>query len=203
MPARVAALRPLIPKALTIDTYDGQAYVGLVPFTVTGARPMLVPPLPWVSSFHEVNVRTYVHLDGRDPGVWFFSLDASNPVVVAAARALFLLPYHHARMELDKDEGGIEFRSARSSARRRLLPRSATSRWGRRSRPRPERSTTSWSSATSSTPPRRESSGRPRCTTSPIRCRRHGRRCSARGSSPPPASSGRTASVRSSTSRAR
>ena len=75
-----------------------------------------MPPLPWVSSFHEVNVRTYVHLDGREPGVFFFSLDASNPVVVAAARALFLLPYHHARMELDKDEGGIEFRSARSGA---------------------------------------------------------------------------------------
>ncbi len=50
-PVPVAALRPLIPKALTIDTHDGQAYVGLVPFTVTGARPMLVPPLPWVSRF--------------------------------------------------------------------------------------------------------------------------------------------------------
>ena len=115
-PVPVAALRPLIPRALTIDTHDGQAYVGLVPFTVTGARPMLVPPLPWVSSFHEVNVRTYVHRDGAEPGVWFFSLDASNPVVVAAARALFLLPYHHARMELDKDEGGIELRSERSGA---------------------------------------------------------------------------------------
>jgi hypothetical protein len=112
----IAALRGLIPRALTIDTHDGQAYVGVVPFTVTGARPMLMPPLPWVSDFHEVNVRTYVHLHGADPGVWFFSLDASNPVVVAAARALFLLPYHHARMEMDVDPGGIDFRSERMGA---------------------------------------------------------------------------------------
>lgn len=116
-PVPVAALRDLIPRALTIDTFDGKAYVGLVPFTVTGARPMLMPPLPWVSDFHEVNVRTYVHLEGRDPGVWFFSLDASNAVVVAAARALFRLPYHHARMELSADAGGIDFRSARRKTR--------------------------------------------------------------------------------------
>ena len=115
-PVPVAVLRDLIPRALTIDTHEGQAYVGVVPFTVTGARPMLMPPLPWVSDFHEVNVRTYVHLDGADPGVWFFSLDASNPLVVAAARALFLLPYHHARMELEKDAAGIDFRSERADA---------------------------------------------------------------------------------------
>jgi uncharacterized protein YqjF (DUF2071 family) len=115
-PVSVAALRGLVPDALTIDTHEGHAYVGVVPFTVTGARPMLMPPLPWVSDFHEVNVRTYVHLDGADPGVWFFSLDASNPVVVAAARALFLLPYHHARMEMDVDTGGIDFRSVRADA---------------------------------------------------------------------------------------
>jgi uncharacterized protein YqjF (DUF2071 family) len=114
-PVPVAALRGLVPDALTIDTYEGQAYVGVIPFTVTGARPMLMPPLPWVSDFHEVNVRTYVHLDGADPGVWFFSLDASNPVMVAAARALFRLPYHHARMEMDVDAGGVDFRSERAS----------------------------------------------------------------------------------------
>lgn len=114
-PVPVAALRALVPDALTIDTYEGQAYVGVIPFTVTGARPMLMPPLPWVSDFHEVNVRTYVHKGGVDPGVWFFSLDASNPVVVAAARALFRLPYHHARMEMDVDAGGVDFRSERAS----------------------------------------------------------------------------------------
>jgi uncharacterized protein len=115
-PVPVAALRGLVPDALTIDTYERQAYVGVIPFTVTGARPMLMPPLPWVSDFHEINVRTYVHLGGADPGVWFFSLDASNPVVVAAARALFRLPYHHARMEMDVDAGGVDFRSERASS---------------------------------------------------------------------------------------
>ena len=80
-------LQPLVPPELTIDTFDGIAYVGLIPFTLIGVRPVGVPPLPRVSSFHEVNVRTYVHSGGRDPGVWFFSLDASSAIAVAAARA--------------------------------------------------------------------------------------------------------------------
>ena len=115
-PVPVSAVRPLIPAALTIDTFEGAAYVGLVPFTVTGARPMLMPPLPWVSHFHEINVRTYVHLRGAEPGVWFFSLDASNAVVVAAARALFRLPYHHASIEMQAEPGHIVFHSARRGA---------------------------------------------------------------------------------------
>ena len=70
-------LRPLLPPGLDLDTFEGRAYVGLVPFTMTGVRPVLLPPLPLLSSFHETNVRTYVHRRGRDPGVWFFSLDAA------------------------------------------------------------------------------------------------------------------------------
>jgi uncharacterized protein YqjF (DUF2071 family) len=92
-------LQQLVPPELTIDTFDGIAYVGLVPFTLSGVRPVGVPPLPWVSTFTEVNVRTYVHLDGRDPGVWFFSLDASSAIAVAAARAAYRLPYFHAQMD--------------------------------------------------------------------------------------------------------
>jgi uncharacterized protein YqjF (DUF2071 family) len=72
------ALRPLVPPRLQIDTYEGQAYLGLVPFTMTGVRPLWFPAVPGLSSFHEVNVRTYVHQDGCEPGVWFLSLDASN-----------------------------------------------------------------------------------------------------------------------------
>src|SRR5215213_4847795 len=93
-----AALQALLPPRLTLDTYEGKAYVGLVPFTLTGVRPILTPPLPWISSFHEINVRTYVHLDGRDPGVWFFSLDASSMIAVAAARAAYHLSYFEADM---------------------------------------------------------------------------------------------------------
>jgi len=116
----VAELQALLPLRLTADTFEGKAYVGLVPFTLSGVRPVLVPPLPWISSFHEINVRTYVHLEGRDPGVWFFSLDASSSIAVAAARAAYHLPYFDAEMELRESGGAvpsIEFTSRRTDAR--------------------------------------------------------------------------------------
>lgn len=91
-------LRPLIPPPLELDLFDGQAYVGLVPFTMTGVRPVGLPPVLGLSTFHETNVRTYVHYQGENPGVWFFSLDAANRIAVALARRWFHLPYYHARM---------------------------------------------------------------------------------------------------------
>ena len=94
------ALRPLVPPSLELDTFEGQAYVGLVPFTMTGVRPVWAPAVPGLSDFHEVNVRTYVHKDGRDPGVWFLSLDASSRLAVLVARATYHLPYRFARMSL-------------------------------------------------------------------------------------------------------
>ncbi len=93
------ALQALLPAGLEVDTFQGKAYVGLVPFTITNARPVFTPPLPWISDFHEINVRTYVHRGGRDPGVWFFSLDASSGIAVAAARAFYKLPYFTADVE--------------------------------------------------------------------------------------------------------
>ncbi|HZT41517.1 MAG TPA: DUF2071 domain-containing protein [Chthonomonadaceae bacterium] len=93
-------LQKLLPPGLDLDTFEGLAYVGLVPFTMTGVRPVGVPALPRLSAFHETNVRTYVHRQGRDPGVWFFSLDAANALAVHVARALWKLPYHFARMQL-------------------------------------------------------------------------------------------------------
>jgi uncharacterized protein YqjF (DUF2071 family) len=92
-------LQAMLPPRLRLDTFEGKAYVGLVPFTMTGVRPILMPPMPGLSSFHEINVRTYVHLDGRDPGVWFFSLDASSLLAVTAARATYHLPYFNADIE--------------------------------------------------------------------------------------------------------
>src|SRR6266550_1087204 len=94
-------LQPLVAPELTIDTFEGKAYVGLVPFTLTGVRPVMTPPLPWISNFHEVNVRTYVHLRGGDPGIWFFSLDASSTLAVAAARAAYKLPYFHSHIDFN------------------------------------------------------------------------------------------------------
>jgi len=98
-------IRPLLPPGLELDTFDGLAYVGLVPFTMRAVRPRGLPAVPWLSNFHETNVRTYVHVGGRDPGVWFFSLDAANPLAVALARAWFRLPYHYARMDLRGGSG--------------------------------------------------------------------------------------------------
>jgi uncharacterized protein YqjF (DUF2071 family) len=116
----VAELQALLPLRLTADTFEGKAYVGLVPFTLSGVRPVLVPPLPWISAFHEINVRTYVHLDGRDPGVWFFSLDASSGIAVAAARAAYHLPYFGADIDFHVHPGAmpsIDFDSRRTDER--------------------------------------------------------------------------------------
>lgn len=85
-----------MPEALPIDTWQGQAYVGLVAFVVKDNRVTLLPPFPMFARFYEVNVRTYVRPRGGEPGVYFFSLDASNPVIAAAARAFYGLPYHGA-----------------------------------------------------------------------------------------------------------
>lgn len=113
-------LQALLPPRLTVDTFEGKAYIGLIPFTMTGVRPILVPPLPWISSFHEINVRTYVHLDGRDPGVWFFSLDASSSIAVAAARATYRLRYYGADIDFQASKDPmpqIEFDSKRTDDR--------------------------------------------------------------------------------------
>lgn len=107
------AIRPLLPPGLELDTFAGEAYVGLVPFTMTGVRPVWAPPCKPLSNFHETNVRTYVHYKGRDPGVWFFSLDAANMPAVRIARALWKLPYHFARMSLETAHGEITYTSER------------------------------------------------------------------------------------------
>lgn len=99
-------LRPLLPAGLDLDLHEGKAYVGLVPFTMTGIRRVGVPPLPGLSRFHETNVRTYVHVRGQDPGVWFFSLDAASRLAVLGARAWFHLPYHYAHMSLVHESPG-------------------------------------------------------------------------------------------------
>ena len=118
-PVPAESLRPLIPEPLAIDTYDGVAWIGLTPFTMWGLRPVFAPALPFLSKSHELNVRTYVHLDGV-PGVWFFSLDANNPLAVLGARSAFHLPYFRARMDLERHDRVIRFTSRR--AQRRAAP---------------------------------------------------------------------------------
>ena len=90
-------LRPLVPAALAIDTYDGSAWVGIIPFEMRDVAPSGLPPIPTASDFPELNVRTYVSHGGRS-GVWFFSLDAGSWLAVMGARGAANLPYFHARM---------------------------------------------------------------------------------------------------------
>jgi uncharacterized protein YqjF (DUF2071 family) len=106
-------LRPLIAPRLSLDTFEGQAWVSVTPFTMWGIRPVLLPPLPVVSQSHELNVRTYVHFNGV-PGVWFFSLDASNTLAVLGAHMAFGLPYFRARIRLYEAHAGIQFTSIRA-----------------------------------------------------------------------------------------
>jgi len=110
----VDTLRPLIPSALEIDVdADGSAWVGMVPFHMSNVRPWWSPALPWLCEFHETNLRTYVHLNGEQPGVWFFSLDAARAIPVWVARTLWHLNYHWARMSVTRSEAGINYSSRR------------------------------------------------------------------------------------------
>jgi uncharacterized protein YqjF (DUF2071 family) len=111
-----AAVRPLVPAPLPLDTFAGCAWIGVVPFRIAGLRPHALPPLPLVSSFPELNVRTYVTLDGK-PGVFFFSLDAASRLAVEAARLLYRLPYAKARMSVARCGEEVAYRSVRTDSR--------------------------------------------------------------------------------------
>ncbi len=112
-PVPEEVLRPLIPPALKLDTFDGSAWLGVVPFRMESVRPRFLPAVPWLSSFPELNLRTYVTHEDR-PGLWFFSLDAQNPVAVRLARATFHLPYFDAEMSCRASGDEVFYRSLRT-----------------------------------------------------------------------------------------
>ena len=112
-PVEVDALRSLVPPALSIDTFEGSAWIGVVPFDMTGVRPHFLPAVPRLSDFPEINLRTYVTAQDR-PGVWFFSLDAHSRLAVRLARASFHLPYFDADMSCDAVNDEIHYRSVRT-----------------------------------------------------------------------------------------
>jgi uncharacterized protein YqjF (DUF2071 family) len=113
----VELLRPLIPRELEIDTFEGEAWLGLVPFHMSGVRPAWFPSMPYVSEFHETNLRTYVHFRGGDPGVWFISLDAACRAVVEVARWKWHLNYFHSEMELLREGDEVRYSSRRIDRR--------------------------------------------------------------------------------------
>ena len=112
-PVPINELRPMIPQSLEIDTFEGEAWIGVVPFRMTGVRPRLVPGIPGTSAFPELNVRTYVKANGR-AGVWFFSLDATSRLAVRAARRAFHLPYFDANITTQTIGDDIRYASART-----------------------------------------------------------------------------------------
>ena len=106
------ALRPLVPDQLHLDTFESQCWIGVVPFWMSGVQARGLPPLPGLSRFPELNVRTYVTYQDK-PGVYFFSLDAANLPAVWAARTFYHLPYFHAEMSSRDDNGIIRYSSRR------------------------------------------------------------------------------------------
>lgn len=112
-PIETAALRPLVPAPLGLDTLEGRAWVGVVAFRMSGVRPLLAPAVPGLSSFFELAVRTYV-LHEDEPGVYYFSLDASSPAAVWLARTFFHLPYFRARMQSGRRGDSVRFVSRRT-----------------------------------------------------------------------------------------
>jgi uncharacterized protein len=105
-------VRSVVPPPLPIDTWEGEAWIAVTPFEVTGLRLRGTWPPPVLSRFAEANVRTYTTVDGR-PGIYFLSLDAASALAVAAARASYRLPYFPARMAIERSGGQIDYRSMR------------------------------------------------------------------------------------------
>jgi uncharacterized protein YqjF (DUF2071 family) len=114
-PCEAGPLQACLPRGLAIDTHEDVAWVGLTPFHLTGLRPPFLPPLPGLSAFPEMNLRTYV----RGPagrGIWFFSLDAASLLAVLGARLSYGLPYHWATMRLRSAGRRVRYESARAGA---------------------------------------------------------------------------------------
>jgi uncharacterized protein YqjF (DUF2071 family) len=115
-PVQAAELRALVPRELALDTFNGQCWVAVAPFHMSDIRVHGMPAIPGLSRTPELNVRTYVTVEGK-PGVYFFSLDAASRAAVWAARKFFYLLYFLAHMEVREESGSIVCRSKRTGAR--------------------------------------------------------------------------------------
>lgn len=105
-----------LPMGLKVDTFDGSAWLAIVPFFMRGIRPRFFPSLPRISHFLELNVRTYVRDEKGRHGVWFYSLDCNQPVAVWTARTFFHLPYQHARMTSARMDDGVYYTCQREGS---------------------------------------------------------------------------------------
>ncbi|MEL6626288.1 MAG: DUF2071 domain-containing protein [Bacteroidota bacterium] len=110
-------IQQTLPSGLRVDTFEGKAYVGIVPFFMEGIRPRFLPAVPGISNFLELNLRTYVIGPDGTPGVWFYSLDANSWIGVEVAKSFFSLPYEHAYQQSPFFQGKewIDFHSTRKN----------------------------------------------------------------------------------------
>ncbi|MFC5456647.1 YqjF family protein [Prosthecobacter fluviatilis] len=108
-----AEIQSTLPPGLFVDTFQGDAWLAIVPFYMCGIRPRFCPPVRGISDFLELNVRTYVHDEQGRPGVWFYSLDCNQRLAVWTARTFFHLPYQNARMSAQVRDGCIDYRCQR------------------------------------------------------------------------------------------
>lgn len=109
-------LAPHLPRGLELETFEGRAWLGVVPFCMARTRWRVLPPLVGASAFPELNVRTYVRAGGKS-GVWFLSLDAASALAVLGARVSFGLPYYHARMSCERRGEEVVYTSEREDPR--------------------------------------------------------------------------------------
>ncbi|HET7571474.1 MAG TPA: DUF2071 domain-containing protein [Gaiellaceae bacterium] len=114
-------VRRHVPRELEVELHDGSAWLGITPFRLSGLRGRGLLPLPGVSSFRELNVRTYVRTRDEKPGIWFFSLDASSRLAVEAARRAYRLPYFHARIAFDRAAGWTDVECTRLGERGKVF----------------------------------------------------------------------------------
>lgn len=115
-PTPAASMAALLPPGLTLDTWEGEAWVGVVPFRMPYLSIRGMPDVPPFMRLLEINVRTYVRV-GHKPGVYFFSLDADNPIAVEVARRWYSLPYLNARFDCDFSENGVRYQMTRTDHR--------------------------------------------------------------------------------------
>jgi len=113
-------IQKTLPEGLHVDTFEGKTYIGIVPFFMRNIRPAYLPAVPWISNFLETNVRTYVHDENGNPGVWFYSLDANQGLAVWLARTFFKLPYFKATMSAkwQKDKTALLYKTRRNGAKK-------------------------------------------------------------------------------------
>jgi uncharacterized protein YqjF (DUF2071 family) len=116
------ALGEVLPPGVEPDLYEGSAWIGVTPFEVHSFRLRMTPPIPLISTFPEINVRTYVTSAGK-PGIWFLSLDTSNWLAVLVARKAYRLPYHHANQASRRADGWVQFGSRRDAQDARFAAR--------------------------------------------------------------------------------